>query len=381
MHTRKAAKLTIEVKNQLKDQITSGSFNPGDCIPSERTLLKKFEVSRVTIRRSLKELVKEGLLVNKIGSGYFLPTNSDLIKKEELGDSIVFLHNNDFDKDANLVKLWQGAREFCIKNGRNIIVKSIDKSEGIKLNLEELKKISAGIISDFSDTELIMQIYRAGIPIVQIYHPAEKLPIDTIIQDDIHGIQSAYDHLINKGHRRIIFLDKSHSYGKVGSASYNHLRRKLGYQFAAEQSGTYDPELILRIGYGDDFLNDTDETLLKVAKLGATALIFPNAIDHKRILTRLQIICRKYSVHKNTSNAIQKGTFGIISWGDNNVNNTPDPTTYVNWSKEQMGQEGVRRLFERMREPNLSPVIITIPTHLVEGNSSGRGPYFNQNLN
>lgn len=379
MQSRKTAKLTLEIINKLKNQITSGDFNPGDCIPSERSLLKQLDVSRVTIRRSLKELVKEGLLINKIGSGYFLPTNADLVNKEKLGNTVVFLHSVE-SKDLNEILLWKGAREFCLKNGSNIAIENLDPKMKTATKILEIRKIAAGIISDFSNKDIVLQIHKAGIPIIQIYHPMEHLPIDTIVQDDLSGIQLAYDHLISKGHRRICFLDKSLSLIKSGGVSYNHLRRKLGYQFAAEQSGTFDPDLIIQIQSNDEFLEPDNDCFHQLVKTGATALIFPNCTNKQLILQRLQETLRKSNAQKNTANAIRKKHFGIVSWGEYTLGSTPDQSTYVNWSKEQMGQEGVRRLFERIKEPNLLPVIINIPTTLVEGNSSGKGPYFNRTL-
>lgn len=380
MQSRKPAKLTLEVAGKIKEHITSGQFTPGDCIPSERNLLKQFDVSRVTIRRSLHELVKGGFLISKVGSGYYLPTISNTPQFKPTLESVVLLHDKDSGKDTNHAKLWHGAREFCIKNGCNLIVKSINTKNKNEFDLDKIKTLASGIISDFHDSEDVLKIHHSGIPVVQIYHPIENLPIDTIVQDDLAGIQLAYDHLIEKGHRRIAFLDKSATFIQLGKKSYNHLRRKLGYIFAAEQSGTYDPELIIRIGSQDEFLDFESDCFEKIAKSGATALIFPNATDHEEIRKRLKIIANSKLAHKSTRNAINKNHFGVVTWGEFQSNSGFDATTYVNWSKEQMGQEGVRRLFERIREPNLSPVIIKIPTSLVEGNSGGKGPYFNKNL-
>ena len=85
MLSQKTPKLSIEIAHQIKTEIVSGRFNSGDCIPSERTLIKLFKVSLVTIRRSLHELVNEGLLVNKMGRGYFLPTNAEFSQKRTIG--------------------------------------------------------------------------------------------------------------------------------------------------------------------------------------------------------------------------------------------------------------------------------------------------------
>lgn len=379
MEARKSAKLTSDIKFLLKEQITSGGLKPGDCIPSERMLTKQFSVSRVTIRRSLRELIQEGLLINKMGSGYFLPNHINTSEKNKHLKTIIFLHNNN-DYDINLGKLWNGARELSIKYGLDIEVKSIDGSEAPTLNLTELKEKASGIISNLSNYKIMKQVYSLGIPLVQMYYPIEKLPVDTIVQDDIHGIYFAYSHLIEMGHRRICFFDKNNAYEKIGSHSYNHLRRRLGYQFAAEQSGFYDPNLIIPITHYSNALKD-EEIFKKVIASGATALIFPNAIDQREISKPLEDACKNYASNKNTYKAIQEGNFGIISWGSNSLCQGTDKTTYVDWSKEQMGQEAMRRLLEKIQEPSLQPVFIIIPTTLTIGNSSGKGPYYKNNNN
>ena len=54
--------LYFRIKETIKDGIKTGVFNPGDMIPTEEKLIETFEVSRVTIRRVISELVAEGVL-------------------------------------------------------------------------------------------------------------------------------------------------------------------------------------------------------------------------------------------------------------------------------------------------------------------------------
>lgn len=61
-----------QLKNFIKQQIESGIWKPGDLIPSERELSEEFEISRMTVRQALSELVNEGLLFRKRGMGTFV---------------------------------------------------------------------------------------------------------------------------------------------------------------------------------------------------------------------------------------------------------------------------------------------------------------------
>ena len=62
------------IKQTLKSRLLTGTYRPGQAIPSETQLAKEFVVSRMTARRALDELEREGLIYRVQGSGSF-PTD------------------------------------------------------------------------------------------------------------------------------------------------------------------------------------------------------------------------------------------------------------------------------------------------------------------
>lgn len=54
--------LYFQITRVLQQEITQGKFRPGDFIPTENELQKRFGVSRATIRQALADLVSGGLL-------------------------------------------------------------------------------------------------------------------------------------------------------------------------------------------------------------------------------------------------------------------------------------------------------------------------------
>lgn len=61
-----------QLSGALRASIANRDFAPGAAIPPERTLAERYEVSRVTVRRAVDELVNEGLLVRRHGAGTFV---------------------------------------------------------------------------------------------------------------------------------------------------------------------------------------------------------------------------------------------------------------------------------------------------------------------
>lgn len=64
--------LYIQIADRLVSQIESGDLAPGDQLPPERELSEKLGVNRMTLRRALRVLESQGLVVRKHGVGTFI---------------------------------------------------------------------------------------------------------------------------------------------------------------------------------------------------------------------------------------------------------------------------------------------------------------------
>ncbi|MCF3643343.1 GntR family transcriptional regulator [Rhizobium sp. TRM95111] len=64
--------LYLKLRQSLEAAINSGKLNHGDALPPERDLADFANISRVTVRKAVDDLVKDGLLVRRHGSGTFV---------------------------------------------------------------------------------------------------------------------------------------------------------------------------------------------------------------------------------------------------------------------------------------------------------------------
>ncbi|MEH7501533.1 GntR family transcriptional regulator [Neobacillus drentensis] len=67
-----AAPLYLQIKSELKRKIEEGDWNPGDKIPSELELCEIYNVSRITVREAINELVWEEYLIKQRPKGTFV---------------------------------------------------------------------------------------------------------------------------------------------------------------------------------------------------------------------------------------------------------------------------------------------------------------------
>lgn len=102
----------------LRRQVAAGMFRPGDQLPSEAMLCRRYEVSPMTVRRAINLLADEGVVSTAKGRGTF-------VKALELGRAAFDLQELQalFDDPAMMVKLL------------DVRIVSADERTARKLNL------------------------------------------------------------------------------------------------------------------------------------------------------------------------------------------------------------------------------------------------------
>jgi len=93
LETKKAL-LYLEVAAELRSRITSGRYPPNSKLPTLYDLVQEFGVSAISVRRALRELSYEGLIVGEQGRGIFVKPKSVIHRvfavdsAQSIGDSI-----------------------------------------------------------------------------------------------------------------------------------------------------------------------------------------------------------------------------------------------------------------------------------------------------
>jgi GntR family transcriptional regulator len=93
----------IQLVNILRDQIAKGVYLPGDRLPSESELCSQYQVSPMTVRRSINTLLDQGIVSTIQGSGTY-------VKAPDLGRvtfSMEEFHNIFRDKERTKVKILE----------------------------------------------------------------------------------------------------------------------------------------------------------------------------------------------------------------------------------------------------------------------------------
>ena len=75
------APLYLQLKKSIEDAVRRGVIGPGDALPSERDIAVKADMSRVTVRKAVQDLVRGGILVQRHGSGTFVAPRVERVEQ------------------------------------------------------------------------------------------------------------------------------------------------------------------------------------------------------------------------------------------------------------------------------------------------------------
>ncbi|SEN13712.1 extracellular solute-binding protein [Lihuaxuella thermophila] len=100
----------LKLANILREQILSGYIKPGEFLLSENQLCRYYGLSRTSVRKSLDELLKEGLIVKKVGQGTMV--SPDLVIQENR---------------RKVLRILAPSPSFFVDNGMAVIIETFLK--------------------------------------------------------------------------------------------------------------------------------------------------------------------------------------------------------------------------------------------------------------
>ncbi len=213
-----ARDLTVELRLMRQSGISK--------LPSEVALCEKYSCSRQTIRSALAELEKQGLILKKHGSGSYI---SDLYISRSDRIAILVPDRNEYLYPA----IIRDIRHFFSNRGYTVRCFNTNghTADERSILLSLLEEPPAGIIIEAigsalpcRNEDLLCQFEQHGIPVVFL-HCSYSQPSNAVLvgQDNFGGAYSLVEHLVAKGHRRIVGIMPC--YDRRGLERYNGFMR------------------------------------------------------------------------------------------------------------------------------------------------------------
>ncbi len=179
--------LYSKVEAVLAAEITDGSLKPGDQLPTEDSLIARFEVSRITVRRAIQNLVGRGLVEIRRGRGTFVSAPKITQELTELTGFVEDMQTLGRKPTARLLgnKILAAdettARELGLTRGERVVrIHRVRLADGVPISLDETYLplgIGKKIIANNLKTEPIFSLLerKYNIPLVEAEYKLEAV--------------------------------------------------------------------------------------------------------------------------------------------------------------------------------------------------------------
>lgn len=208
----------------IQEELQSGQISPGEKLPSEQELSERFQVSRQTVRRALEELVKEGLVESRRGSGSYLSETAgeafgaNRVRKPEQEEKRIAVMLTYIDTYIFPVIVREIEKKVTHAGGILQIAMTDNSVAKERMHLEEFLRTRRidGLIAEpvksglpNPNLELYQKLQKAGIPVLFVNSFYDNLTIPHVSLDDEKAGYLAAQHLLECGHTRIAGIFKA----------------------------------------------------------------------------------------------------------------------------------------------------------------------------
>ena len=350
-----------KLKDTIIKEIKNRTLKENDAILSERLLTKNFNISRISVRKAISELIEENYLYTIPGKGTFVKgLTSEYTPPSRRTYNIGYIIWGETEGIVNIPyfsHIMRGAEKDALKHNYHLLISTMRGPKdpgrmGLPSMIEQGKV--DGIILEGIDLDSWFQISKV-IPALIISNyvcDPKKLPdlnkLDYVAANNEGAVRNVLEYLKEKGHKKIGFIYQSLNHStfaeryKGFTAGIHSLKLKTKEKWIAHAAG--GGEAVKKI------LSAPERPTAIVAGNDTFAL---DAI----------VACRDMGV---------KIPDDVSIVGFDDIEMSPwsrPPLTTVRVLTEEMGKLASKRLIEKIEEPDSVPTHILVGTELIERES------------
>jgi len=218
-----------EILEKLQGDIASGRYKPGQRLPSEAELVRRYTASRMTVFRAMRELQTLGIITRRVGSGTFVaqasPTESRVfgLLIPELGQTEIFeaicKGMMEAPQATHHSLLWGNAGAASEKEKEEVAEQLCRHYIAQKVSGVFFAPVEFSPGRHKANHRIVAALDRARIPVVLLDRCLEPYPrrssYDLVGIDNRRTAYSATEHLMTAGAKRIAFFARPQSASTV----------------------------------------------------------------------------------------------------------------------------------------------------------------------
>ncbi len=367
--TRKTKPKYETIKEALFERIHAGDFSFDEAFCTEKMLSEQYEVSRITAKRAIEDLEKQGILYRKRGVGSFvsrnLPADGDSSDTPKMISLLVPFATT----QGNISEAIGSLSAMLAERGYFLSIHVTGSSSPKELATLELLRSQniAGLVyypkRDNIHLEKLNDFMFSGRPIVIIDKQTDCPYLNNVVCDNYDGGRQLARHLLAQGHRNIAFftaapLEETSSV-RDRFAGFLHEMKAAGIAPDRRQLVVCSEELSDETALSSE-RTPFQEQLLAMHRDGITAVIAEN----DRIAELIFLACRTIGLRIPED-------LCLCGFDDTNVSRSLGITS-IHQDFAGIGREVGRILLTALEKPAAETEKITLPVTLVPRVSSLR---------
>ena len=240
-----------QIADNIKAKIDEGQLKIGDQLASQKELADEYQVSMITVKKAIADLINEGILFSRVGKGTFVAKKTipiRLSKSPTIGIVLRDIDNPFFSLIA------QGFENRAYQEGYNILLSNssnrMDKEEKqikhfLELGVNGL--IIASMSHVYQKTATIEKLHRDRFPYVMVSYSKDK-NVYFVGTDHEKGGYIAARHLVKLGYKKIGYInaEQGNPIGKLRKKGFlralqeKNIPVKKNYEFRLQFRGDWD---------------------------------------------------------------------------------------------------------------------------------------------
>jgi len=184
----------LQLKEKLKNRIVSGDWKGIEKLPPERIIAEETRLSRLTVNKALKELVREGLLTSQRGKGHFLARKG----ARRTGNVAISIYSSNDLKVYSVIEMIHGIQTILKQHDLNASFHLIG-SDPDTIPFDNIDGV-INLATELSPKDIIPMAFRTHTVTLSLYF-FDGLPY--IYIDILAGCFKAAKYLLDCGHTKI----------------------------------------------------------------------------------------------------------------------------------------------------------------------------------
>ncbi|MBB6734633.1 LacI family DNA-binding transcriptional regulator [Cohnella zeiphila] len=198
------------VKDYVLSQIENNEISQDDRIPSESEFAKMLDVSSITVRKALTDLVNDGVIYRIRGKGSFV-ANPNAAAVKTSSNLVAFILSGFEINDSSYLRIMKGVQSFLGRNDCKLMIEFVENNfeQERELVRQLIPSEIRGLLVYSSDPDAakgyLDELRRKSIPVVMLDRFPTGYPVNSVACNNHDGAYEAVEYLIAQGHRRIGF--------------------------------------------------------------------------------------------------------------------------------------------------------------------------------